>query len=257
VILTGAVLARSLGCRLPAGARRRLRAVTVLAASLAASLVVAAPFPAARAEGAAIELLGSWYVLVHYRDGSSENPDADRWDDRIWVFAMKGSRLQWTEYPIVVFRDETGRFENLSGDRRQKVLEAWEPNEAQLGEIRAGLEINIRGSRSKTLRGNPVRGYQSAGAMNSQSASVIGYSEAWAIEELSSLPVFSRRDSMGSGRSETLEGYTEYASTRVLGSGALLEGRYQRDGIRSGSFRMMRSAEVAQVGNKRRKPATP
>jgi len=257
MILTGAVLARSPGCRRPAAGRRTLRAVAVLATSLAAILVVAAPFPAARAEGAAIELLGSWYVLVHYRDRSSENPDADRWDDRIWVFAMKGSRLQWTEYPIVVFSDETGRFENLSGDRRQKVLEAWEPNEAQLKEIRAGLDINVRGSRSKTLRGNPVRGYQSAGAMNSQSASVIGYSEAWAIEALSSLPVFSRRDSMGSGRSETLEGYTEYASTRVLSSGALLEGRYQRDAIRSGSFRMMRSGEVAQVGDKPRKRATP
>ncbi len=235
---------------------RRLCAAVLLAALL---IGAAAAVPSARAEAgdAAVDLLGSWYVLVHYRDESSENPLADRWEDRIWVFAKKGSRLQWTDYPIVVFGDETGRFEELSGDRRQKVLAAWEPSEAQLEEIRGGLEINTRGSRAKTLRGSAARGYRSAGMMNQQSTSVIGYSETWSIERPSTLPVFGRRDSMASGRTEALEGYTEFETLSVLEAGALLEGRYQRDGVRSGSFRMLRSGAVSHVGGEKKRGEAP
>jgi hypothetical protein len=234
-----------------------VRAVALLAACLVGWGAATASFQAAGADAgkSAVDLLGTWYVLVHFRDESTANPEADRWEDRIWVFARKGSRLLWTEYPIVIFADESGRFVDLSGGRRQRVLEAWEPNEAQLAEIRAGLEINARGAGSKTLRGSADRGYRSAGAMNQQSTSVIGYSETWSIEEPASLPVFGRRDSLGSGRTESMEGYTEYATTRVEQEGGLLAGGYRRDGARSGSFRMLRSGGISHAGdeNERRK----
>jgi len=239
----------------PEGGGWRVRAAALLAAWWVGSIAVAAPFSVARAEevpNAALDLLGSWYVLVHLRDESTANPDVDRWDDRIWVFAKKGSRLLWTEYPIVIFGDESGRFVDLSGGRRQRVLESWQPNEAQIAEIRAGLEINARGSRSKTLSGSAARGYRSAGAMNQQSTSVISYSETWSIGDPSSLPVFSRRDSMGSGRTESMEGYTEYATARVEEQGALLVGAYQRDGVQKGSFRMMRSGGISHAGDEKK-----
>ena len=62
---------------------------------------------------------------------------------------MKGSRLRWTEYPMVIFGDGTGRFESLGTNRASRVLQHWEPNKAQRAEIASGLQVNSRGSKSK------------------------------------------------------------------------------------------------------------
>ena len=92
--------------------------------------VLAAP-ASARAE---VDLVGTWYVLIHYRDSATNNPDFDRWLDRIWQFEDKGSRMQWTEYPIVVYQDQSGRFERFRGVR-SRVLAYWEPNANQRSQI--------------------------------------------------------------------------------------------------------------------------
>ena len=68
-----------------------------------------------------VDLVGTWHVLVHYTDSSAADTEVLRWDDRIWVFKRKGSRLSWTEYPIVVFNDRSGRFET-SNHGQQRVL---------------------------------------------------------------------------------------------------------------------------------------
>ena len=197
--------------------------------------------------------MGTWYVLVHYRDETTSNPDVDRWEDRIWVFGKKGSRLAWTEYPIVVFSDPTGRFERTLSGATSRVLAAWEPNEVQLAEIQGGVEANIRGSRTKTLKGSPSRGYQSAGSLRSQGVSVIGYHETWSIEGLPDRPTFRRDDVMGSGRTATMEGRTEYAGSDVSQDGSLVRGSYERDGTRHGVFRMMRAGKVVKAGSKKKK----
>ena len=122
---------------------------SVIAAAL---LSVGASNASADAGGeASLDLEGTWYVLIHYTDASAANSEAMRWDDRLWIFARKGSRLEWTEYPIVVFNDRTGRFEQ-SSHGQQRVLHAWEPNASQRAQIDSGLEYNTRGSKTKTLR---------------------------------------------------------------------------------------------------------
>jgi len=204
---------------------------------------------AAQAE---VDLLGTWYVLIHYRDSATNNPDFDRWLDRIWQFEKKGSRIQWTEYPIVVFQDQAGRFERFRGVR-SRVLAYWEPNANQRGQIRSGLEINTRGSKTKSLRGSPKKGYQSTSRMRAQSASVIGYVENWSIEDLQTNPVFTFDDIMGSGRTESMEGRTRYTTTAVGDDGNLLEGTYNRDGTRIGTFQLMRAGQVARVADKSKK----
>jgi len=70
---------------------------------------------------------------------------------------------------------------------------------------------------------------------------VIGYHESWRIDDPQGLPVFTRRDSMGSGRTETAEGLTLFTTREVLDGGAELRGDYERDGERRGRFRMLRS----------------
>ena len=87
-----------------------------------------------------VDILGTWYVLIHYQDPETANPDVMRWKDLVWVFSRQGDRLQWTEFPIVVFEEQAGRFEN-----RQRILGAWEPNAQQLETIRKGPRVNERG----------------------------------------------------------------------------------------------------------------
>ena len=122
-----------------------------------ALLMVAIPVKPAEA----VDLIGTWHVLIHYKDSVTDHPERERWEDRIWEFEQEGSRLRWTDYPIVVFSDQSGRFEQLGGNRASRVLHFWEPSATQLAQIQEGLEINPRGSRSKTLRGSDAEGWSS------------------------------------------------------------------------------------------------
>lgn len=221
---------------------------TLLALLLAAALQAVSP-GAARAVSAD-DLVGAWHVLVHYQDSQTGNPDAKRWEDRIWVLERQGEQLRWTDYPIVVFADEEGRFERLGTNRQSRVLDHWEPNAAQLAQIEAGLAINSRGSRSKTLRGSDAKGWSSAGRGGGyQSARIITYEETWRIDGLPDAPRFVRQDSMGSAGSESLEGRTLYETTSVEEGGKVLRGKYDRDGTRVGSFRLTRTGAVTSVAD--------
>jgi murein DD-endopeptidase MepM/ murein hydrolase activator NlpD len=193
-----------------------------------------------------VDLVGTWYVLMHYKDEGSPNPDAERWDERVWVFEKKGSRMRWSVYPIVVFEDETGRFERTSV-QYSRVLHYWEPDAGQLADIADGLQVHSRGAKQKVLRGSDLDGWSSSRSRGAASASVITYSELWEIEGLPTRPVFSRSDVMGGGRTDTLEGLTRWTTTEVREGGELLVGTYERDGRRHGTFRMMRSGETGEV----------
>jgi hypothetical protein len=197
---------------------------------------------------AAVELEGTWYVLVHYQDAGSPKPDAWRWEDRVWRFTRQGDRLEWTEWPIVVLDDERGRFENLSGSRASRVVAAWEPSPGQLSDIQDGVQVNPRGVKTKTLRAGGGSGaWSSSESASAESASIITYSEHWAIEGPPDKPVFSREDSLGSGRSETMEGRIEYRTEEERDGGNELVGSFDRDGTRVGRFRMIRSGETERV----------
>jgi len=196
------------------------------------------------------DLIGSWYVLIHYKDSASDDPEAERWKDGVWNFEEKAGRVQWAIHPIVVFEDQSGRFERLGSAGSRRVLQYWEPNPAQLAQIEDGLEVNVRGSMSKGLRGSVQRGYRSGGGLRAQSASVIGYSESWEIDGLPRAPVFTRAVVMGSARTESMEGRTRLTTLEVLDGGRRLEGVYDRDGTSHGSFVMNRVARFRTAGGK-------
>jgi hypothetical protein len=215
-------------------------------ALLACALACALPLPALAV--GADDLLGAWHVLVHYQDSATENPGAKRWEDRIWVFEKAGDQLRWIDYPIVVFDDDTGRFEAIGGNRASRVLDYWEPNAAQQEQIHAGLAINSRGSRSKTLSGADAKGWSSARRGASyQSSRFITYEETWSIDGLPDKPRFERQDSMGSGGTEDFEGRTVYETTSIEAGGDVLRGRFDRDGTRKGTFRLARTGDVRSV----------
>jgi hypothetical protein len=213
--------------------------------ALAALLILAPP-----SDAKGVELEGTWYVLVHYKDDHAVNADEERWEDRVWVFSKDARRLRWTEYPIVVFDDETGRFERRQSGQYARMLHFWKPNAAQQADIRDGLKVNTRGSKTKTLRGSDAKGWASGQRSAAASASVVTYTEIWGIEGLPSKPVFSRSDVMGGGRTDSLEGITRYATTEVKDGGQRLLGSFERDGSRRGTFEMMRSAPVGSLEEK-------
>ncbi|MEE8475339.1 MAG: hypothetical protein V3T01_08320 [Myxococcota bacterium] len=220
-----------------------LRALRACGVAVIAGVFGAAPAVAVEE----VDLIGTWHVLVHYRDDHAHNSEAMRWDDRLWVFKPSGSRIRWIEYPIVVFDDKSGRFEHLGTSGAARVVHGWEPNPGQLINIQKGLEFNTRGSKSKTLRGSDEKGWNSQRRSRAASASVITYSEAWSIEGMPDLPEFRRNDVMGSMRGENVEGATVYSTLEVESGGAVLRGRFERDGSRHGTFRMMRAGDIRVV----------
>ncbi len=221
----------------------------ILAAAGCAALAFGLPLaPQAAADESAIALLGAWHLTIHYRDEASGDPEAKRWDDRLWRFEKRGSRMQWTEYPIVVFEDQSGRFETTENDRSMRTLSYWEPNDTQREQIGRGLQVNPRGAKSKGLRGTPERGYRSAGGLRSESVSVIGYSESWSVQELGDKPVFTQDVVMGSGRTEDMQGRTRYTTESVSPDRRELRGRFERDGTRHGHFVLRRAADPVLLG---------
>ena len=211
------------------------------------ALPVIAVLLAAPASG--LDLIGSWHVVAHYKDSAAHNVEAERWEDRVWVFEEEqNGRLRWTNYPIVVFDDKTGRFEQSSTNRAARVVHYWEPNAAQLAEIEAGPKVNARGSRSKRLRGSAEQGWRSTGSASAPSASVITFTANWSIEDPAGLPVFRQEDVLGSGLSETMEGGTIYETTAVEEDGRVLRGSYDRDGTRIGTFTARRTAGTRGLG---------
>ncbi len=222
----------------------RLPALGLLALLLAAPAAAELP-----------DLVGTWHVLVHYKDKGTPNSDTPRWEDRVWRFSMDGDRLLWEDYPIVVFDDQTGRFEPGPGGRMSRVLAYWEPNANQRREIAEGLAINQRGSRTKTLRGSAAKGWTSARRKRGySSARFITFEETWSIETKGGLPVFIRDDVLGNAATESMEGRTLYATEAIEEGGDVLRGVFDRDdGTRHGTFRMTRAGTAKAVGRDRKR----
>jgi len=215
--------------------------------ALAWMVALHVPCASARAEEPGLDLAGAWYLIIHYTDESGANPEATRWLDRVWTFKEKGSRLNWVEYPIVVVSDQTGRFEAIAGNPRSRVLAGWTPNARQLEEILSGPHVNTRGSKSKSLRKTKAGGWATQGRAAVRSASVIGYQETWSIDDPATLPKFSLLDVVGGGTTKGDTGGSIYQVTAATDGGKELRGTYERDGVRRGTFRMLRTEPVRDL----------
>ena len=222
------------------------RAFCLAAVAIAVGSSIAAGAASARSE---VSLNGTWHVLVHYKDDISANPDKPRWDDRLWSFEPSGSRLRWMEWPIVVFSNDTGRFERRASGQYARALHHWEPDEGQLDNIRNGLSVNDRGSKEKTLRKDGDN-WRSTGRAQARSAMTITYQENWIVESARGLPVFIREEMLGTAGAESMEGRTEYRTQEIRAGGNVLVGTYERDGTRHGTFRMMRAGARKKLEEK-------
>ena len=189
-------------------------------------------------------------MLVHYQDSGTENADAKRWEDRIWVFEKAGDQLALDGLSD---RRVRRRHRALRGASAATARAACSTTGSRTRRSRsrsaAGLAINSRGSRSKALSGSDAKGWSSArrGGAGYKSSRFITYEETWNIDGLPDKPRFERQDSMGSGGSEDFEGRTLYETTTVEAGGNVLRGSFDRDGTRKGTFRLARSGQVHSV----------
>jgi len=194
-------------------------------------------------------LVGEWYVLVHTRprpDGDAAETDgAQSYRDAVWRFELEGGRLRWTIYPELDFRDESGRYEVVRGERA-RIHHAWRPTQSQLEEIRSGLSVVERNARTKTLRPDDSGTWRSTGAARLGSASSVAYGEQWRIEPADSGPVFVRSASLRSGRAASLEGTTRFDAVVFEADGGWIEGRYARDERERGRFYMWRKGATSE-----------
>jgi hypothetical protein len=193
------------------------------------------------------ELMGTWFVLVHYKDSATKNSDADRWLDKVWTFEPRGSRIYWVEYPIVVIENQDGRFESYKGNPRSRVLAKWEPSDSQLEELVDGPRVNSRGSKSKSLRGSDGKGWASTGANRVAGINVVGFHENWKIERGGENLTFKITEVMGNAARGGEEGVTAYTVERGDPSGQEMRGRFNRDGTRIGTFRMLRTKPIRNL----------
>jgi hypothetical protein len=192
---------------------------------------------------------------VHYEDADSLGEDAassgavrERWDDRAWVFEREGDRLRWTEYPVVVFDDETGRFEKAGANRAFRIPHHWQPDEAQLADIENGLAVNERGMLVVTLR-RSEGSWVSAPEQAASSASTIRYVESWRVDPAADGPIFKREEALRSERAEDLTGVTIFTTRAVADKGRRLRGNFERDGTQHGTFTMTRASGVHGHGD--------
>lgn len=222
----------------------RIASATILVFVFAWVICVTAIADAAESKRDGSDLVGTWFVLVHYRDANTYNETSDRWLDRVWTFAMKGSRLYWVEYPIVVFESTAGRFEAYKGNPRSRVLGKWEPNVAQLAEIMDGPRVNTRGMKSKSLRGNDAMGWKSTGRGRVAGVNVLGFHEEWTIAPHGEWREFAISEVIGNSQRADAEGRTSYVVESGDVAGLEFAGRYDRDGSRVGTFRMFRTASI-------------
>ncbi len=215
--------------------------------------LLAAHWPPAKASAASrdpfgVTLLGAWHVLVHCRDAASSDAERERWDDRAWVFEREGDRLLWTEYPIIVFDDETGRFEKDGANRAFRIPHHWQPDEAQRADIKNGRAVNERGMAAATLR-RAEGSWVSAPKQATSSTSMIRYVESWRVDPAAEGPIFKREDSLRSERAEGLTGVTIYTTRAVADDGRRLRGDFERDSTQHGAFTMTRAAGVHGHGD--------
>jgi len=184
----------------------------------------------------AVELEGTWYVLVHYRDATSSNPDALRWEDRIWRFERQGGRLLWTDYELVDFVDARGRFE-----RDRRVLGPWEPSRSQRREIERGLFANPRGARVLALEQTESGEWRTRTDSDGlrKSRTVMSFGLAGSVAGTRDLPVFSIDEMLHSPGSIASLSHTVMTTKTTSATGDRLTGDYTRSGTRTGTFRML------------------
>ena len=229
---------------------RGARSAAALGAVALACACVVSPLPSSAEDAIGCDkecleahreiLLADWYVLIHFEGRPEGETEGPQWEDQIWTIKASKENLRWTIFPHVEMKRTRGRYQERSDGLVALSPGTWSPDAQQWEEIRSGLKTDPYSSRSKTLRPSGPDAWRSSGRLRSASASMVGYHELWTILFEGDLPVFSRVDSMGSARTDVVDGQTRFITEARDPDKGELVGRYQRGETFQGRFRMVR-----------------
>jgi hypothetical protein len=186
-----------------------------------------------------LDLSGEWYVLIHYKDASSEDKSITKFKDFAWSIRQQPAKLELDEYPYVLF--DEGTEEIRRADMRGH--KPWQPEGLVLDALLQHVDVSTRAMRSKALEGSTKAGMKSLAPAGSSGSGTMNFVRNWDVTWSPTLVRVSVVDSLSGG--STLLGGMEEASVfeiKERPSADELRGSWS-EGDKSGSLRMIRAKE--------------
>ena len=186
-----------------------------------------------------LDLSGEWYVLLHYKDASSEDKSLTKFKDFAWSIRQSPEKLEIDEYPYVIF-DEGSEAIRRAAMRGHK---PWQPEGLVLDGVKEHVDVSTRAMRSKELTGTTAAGMKSAQPTGAGAAGTMSFVRNWDITWSPALVKISILDSLSGGNAAL--GDMEEASVFEIAerpSPDELRGSWS-EGDKSGSLRMIRAKE--------------
>jgi len=185
------------------------------------------------------DLSGDWYVLIHYKDASSEDKSITKFKDFAWSIRQQPAKLELDEYPYVLF--DEGTEEIRRADMRGH--KPWQPEGLVLDALLQHVDVSTRAMRSKLLEGSMQAGMKSQVPNESSGSGTMSFVRNWDVSWSPTLVKISVVDSL-SGGSAMLGGMEEASVFEIKErpSAGELRGTWS-EGDKSGSLRMIRAKE--------------
>jgi hypothetical protein len=216
-----------------------MRRIELCLAAAVTLLVATSSATQARAEDfSKLDLSGEWYMLVHYKDGSSEDKSITNWKDYGWSIQQDAKGLTVEEFPYVFFDEGTEEVRRAA----MRGHNPWQPEGPILDGLREHLDVASRASRKKSLSGDFASGMKSE-AGGAAKSGTMGYTHNWQITWAPASVQIKVTDSLGGG--SPMLGDMEEASIYTIQarpSPDELTGTWT-EGDKSGTLRMIRSKE--------------
>jgi hypothetical protein len=217
---------------------RRWGLVVWFVAALAAQRAGAEAAGAPGADFTKVDLSGSWYVLIHYKDSQSEDKSITKFKDFAWTIEQTANTLTWEHYPYVMFPEDA----ELVRRQAMRGHTAWEPDDGQWARVKTALDVSSRALTRKRMTGSPETGWKSLAPLGSGGLNTMSFTRNWDIgvapEKISIVIVDSLSGATGLGG---IEESTTYEIREQVAPGEF-RGTYE-EGTKRGTFRMVRTAE--------------
>ncbi len=206
---------------------------------LTACAWLAAPRFALAEDLSKLDLTGSWYVLLHYKDAKSEDKSLTKFKDFAWSVRQSPTKLEIDEYPYVLF--DEGTEEIRRADMRGH--KPWQPEGLVLDELLLHVDVSTRAMRSKVLEGSTEAGMKSEAPDESSGGGTMNFVRNWDVTWAPTAVRVTIVDSL-SGGSAMLGGMEEASVFEIKQrpSPDELRGTWS-EGDKSGSLRMIRAKE--------------
>jgi hypothetical protein len=193
----------------------------------------------ARAEDLAkLDLTGEWYVLIHYKDASSEDKSLTNFKDFAWSIQQEPGKLSVEEFPYVLFDEGTEEVRRAA----MRGHTPWQPEGVVLDHLREHVDVSSRAARKKELSGDFAAGMKSDAAGGPKTGNM-NFTRNWQVTWAPAQVRVQIVDSLGGGGA--MLGDMEEASVYLITarpSPDELTGTWS-EGDKSGSLRLIRAKE--------------